>query len=74
MTIATYGGTRVADRPLKPRKHPSSIYRTVQNLGAIVELDDGDVYHRVWEYREEIRSLVESAEYAIESCVDRIQH
>ncbi len=37
-------------------------------------MDQGDVSFRVRKYRDELRALVESAEFALESFADRIQH
>ncbi len=43
-------------------------------MGEIIDLEDGQISYRARKYREEIRALVESAEYAIESYADRLQH
>ncbi|WP_323172874.1 DNA-binding protein [Natrialba sp. PRR66] len=73
-TVATDGGSTVDELAEQLGKHPATIYRAIQDLGEIFELDQGDVSFRVRKYREELRALVESAEYAIESFADRIQH
>ncbi|ELY97902.1 DUF7845 domain-containing protein [Natrialba asiatica] len=72
--VATDGGSTVDELAEQLGKHPATIYRAIQDLGEIFELDQGDVSFRVRKYREELRALVESAEYAIESFADRIQH
>jgi len=53
---------------------PATIYRAINDLGEVLELDQGDISFRARKYREELRALVESAEYAIESYADRMQH
>ncbi|MBZ6495632.1 DNA-binding protein [Natrinema longum] len=73
-TIATDGGATVDDLADQLGKHPATIYRAINDLGDILELDQGDVSFRARKYREELRALVESAEYAIESYADRMQH
>ncbi|ELZ11923.1 hypothetical protein C478_12155 [Natrinema thermotolerans DSM 11552] len=73
-TVATDGGGTVDDLADQLGKHPATIYRAISDLGEILELDRGDVSFRARKYREELRSLVESAEYAIESYADRMQH
>jgi len=73
-TVATDGGATVDDLADQLGKHPATIYRAINDLGDILELDQGDVSFRARKYREELRALVESAEYAIESFADRIQH
>jgi methyl-accepting chemotaxis protein len=55
-------------------KHPATIYRAIEDLGDVLELEQGDVSFRVRKYRDELRALVESAEYAIGNYTDRIQH
>ena len=72
--VATEGGATVDGLADQLEKHPATIYRAIQNLGNVLELDQGDVSFRARKYREELRALVESAEYAIESYADRIQH
>ncbi|WP_247729577.1 DNA-binding protein [Halovivax limisalsi] len=72
-TVATDGGRRVDDLADQLGKHPATIYRAIKDLGEIVQLDDGQVSYRARKYREEIRALVESAEYAIDSYADRMQ-
>ncbi|AGB17368.1 hypothetical protein Halru_2797 [Halovivax ruber XH-70] len=72
-TIATDGGQRVGDLADTLGKHPATIYRAIQELGELVELDSGHVSYRARKFQEEIRALVESAEYAIESTADRLQ-
>ncbi|WP_455449796.1 DUF7845 domain-containing protein [Natrinema thermotolerans] len=73
-TVATDGGGTVDDLADQLGKHPATIYRAISDLGEILELDRGDVSFRARKYREELRALVESAEYAIESYADRMQH
>ncbi|WP_222915034.1 DNA-binding protein [Natrinema sp. SYSU A 869] len=73
-TVATDGGATVDDLADQLGKHPATIYRAINDLGEIFELDQGDVSFRARKYREELRALVESAEYAIESYADRMQH
>ncbi|RQG94071.1 DUF7845 domain-containing protein [Natrarchaeobius chitinivorans] len=73
-TVATDGGATVDDLADELGKHPATIYRAIEDLDEILKLDRGDVSFRVRKYREELRALVESAEYAIESFADRIQH
>ncbi|WP_137289031.1 DUF7845 domain-containing protein [Natronorubrum halophilum] len=73
-TVATDGGATVDDLADQLGKHPATIYRAIQDLGEIFELDQGDVSFRARKYREELRALAESAEYAIESYADRMQH
>ncbi len=72
--VAVDGGSTVDDLADQLGKHPATIYRAIEDLGDILELDQGDVSFRVRKYRDELRALVESAEYAIESFADRIQH
>ncbi|OIB57437.1 DNA-binding protein [Natrialba sp. SSL1] len=72
--VATDGGSTVDELADQLGKHPATIYRAIQDLDDILELDQGEVSFRVRKYREELRALVESAEYAIESFADRIQH
>ncbi|WP_254861725.1 DNA-binding protein [Halovivax gelatinilyticus] len=71
--VATDGGARVGDLAEELGKHPATIYRAIQDLGDIIQLDAGQVSYRARKYREEIRALVESAEYAIDSYADRMQ-
>ncbi|WP_408957257.1 DNA-binding protein [Natrinema sp. 74] len=73
-TVATDGGATVDGLADQLGKHPATIYRAINDLGEVLELDQGDVSFRARKYREELRSLVESAEYAIESYGDRMQH
>jgi len=73
-SVATDGGATVDDLADQLGKHPATIYRAINDLGDILELDQGDVSFRARKYREELRALVESAEYAIESYADRMQH
>jgi hypothetical protein len=73
-TVATDGGGTVDDLADELGKHPATIYRAINDLGEVLELDQGDVSFRARKYREELRALVESAEYAIESYADRMQH
>jgi hypothetical protein len=73
-TVATDGGATVDGLADQLGKHPATIYRAISDLGEILELDQGDVSFRARKYREELRALVESAEYAIESYADRMQH
>ncbi|ELY50622.1 DUF7845 domain-containing protein [Natronorubrum bangense] len=73
-TVATDGGGTVDDLADQLGKHPATIYRAIQDLGDIFELDQGQISFRARKYREELRGLVESAEYAIESYADRMQH
>ncbi|WP_255193964.1 DNA-binding protein [Natronobeatus ordinarius] len=72
--VATDGGADVDELADQLGKHPATIYRAITDLGEIVDLEDGHVSYRVRKYREEIRALVESAEYAIDSYADRLQH
>ncbi|MFP9192994.1 DNA-binding protein [Natrialbaceae archaeon A-CW1-1] len=72
--VATDGGAYVEDVADDLGKHPSTIYRAIEQLGEIIDLEDGQISYRARKYREEIRALVESAEYAIESYADRLQH
>ncbi|MFC6716257.1 DNA-binding protein [Natrialbaceae archaeon GCM10025810] len=72
--VATDGGGYVDELADELGKHPATIYRAISDLGDILELDDGSVSFRARKYREELRALIESAEYAIESYADRIQH
>ncbi|RQG87024.1 DNA-binding protein [Natrarchaeobius halalkaliphilus] len=71
---ATDGGTTVDDLADELGKHPATIYRAIEELDEILTLDQGHVSFRVRKYHEELRKLVESAEYAIEGFADRIQH
>ncbi|WP_226006602.1 DNA-binding protein [Natrinema salinisoli] len=73
-TVATDGGATVDGLADQLGKHPATIYRAINDLGEILELDHGDISFRARKYREELRALVESAEYAIESYADRMQH
>ncbi|WP_276255613.1 DNA-binding protein [Halomontanus rarus] len=73
-SVATDGGSTVDDLADQLGKHPATIYRAINDLGDILELDQGDVSFRARKYQQELRALVESAEYAIESYADRIQH
>ncbi|QCS44097.1 DNA-binding protein [Natrinema versiforme] len=73
-TVATDGGATVDDLADQLGKHPATIYRAIEDLGEVLDLDQGDVSFRARKYREELRALVESAEYAIESYADRMQH
>ncbi|QCS42655.1 DNA-binding protein [Natrinema versiforme] len=73
-TVATDGGATVDGLADELGKHPATIYRAIKDLGEVLELDQGDVSFRARKYREELRALVESAEYAIESYADRMQH
>ncbi|TYL38172.1 DNA-binding protein [Natronococcus pandeyae] len=73
-SVATDGGSTVDDLADQLGKHPATIYRAIEDLGDILELDQGDVSFRVRKYRDELRALVENAEYAIENYADRIQH
>ncbi|MDS0475268.1 DNA-binding protein [Natrinema sp. 1APR25-10V2] len=73
-TVATDGGSTVDGLADQLGKHPATIYRAINDLGEVLELDQGDVSFRARKYREELRALVESAEYAIESYADRMQH
>ncbi|AEH38874.1 DUF7845 domain-containing protein [Halopiger xanaduensis] len=73
-TVATDGGGTVDELADELGKHPSTIYRAIEDLGDILELDQGEISFRARKYQEELRALVESAEYAIESFADRIQH
>ncbi|WP_255193023.1 DNA-binding protein [Natronobeatus ordinarius] len=72
--VATDGGADVDELADQLGKHPATIYRAITDLGEIVDLEEGHVSYRVRKYREEIRALVESAEYAIDSYADRLQH
>ena len=73
-TVATDGGATIDDLADELGKHPATIYRAINDLGEVLELDQGDISFRARKYREELRALVESAEYAIESYADRMQH
>ncbi|ELY64701.1 DUF7845 domain-containing protein [Natrinema versiforme] len=73
-TVATDGGATVDGLADELGKHPATIYRAIEDLGEVLDLDQGDVSFRARKYREELRALVESAEYAIESYADRMQH
>jgi len=73
-TVATDGGSTVDGLADELGKHPATIYRAISDLGEVLELDQGDVSFQARKYREELRALVESAEYAIESYADRMQH
>lgn len=73
-TVAADGGATVDDLADQLGKHPATIYRAIEDLGEVLDLDQGDVSFRARKYREELRALVESAEYAIESYADRMQH
>ncbi|QLK25125.1 DNA-binding protein [Natrinema zhouii] len=73
-TVATDGGSTIDGLADELGKHPATIYRAINDLGEVLELDQGDVSFRARKYREELRALVESAEYAIESYADRMQH
>ncbi|AFZ71416.1 DUF7845 domain-containing protein [Natronobacterium gregoryi] len=73
-TVATDGGGNVDDLADELGKHPATIYRAIEDLDEILELDQGEISFRARKYQEELRALVESAEYAIESYADRIQH
>ncbi|MFC7212891.1 DNA-binding protein [Saliphagus sp. GCM10025334] len=72
--VSTDGGVTVDDLADELGKHPSTIYRAIEELGELLDLENGQVSYRARKYREEIRALVESAEYGIESYADRIQH
>ncbi len=73
-TVVIDGGATVNDLAAQLEKHPATIYRAIEDLGEVLDLDQGDVLFRAQKYREELRALVESAEYAIESYADRMQH
>ncbi|AEH35961.1 DUF7845 domain-containing protein [Halopiger xanaduensis] len=73
-TVATDGSGTVDGLADELGKHPATIYRAIEDLGDILELDQGEISFRARKYQEELRALVESAEYAIESFADRIQH
>ncbi|SDR44887.1 hypothetical protein SAMN04489842_4126 [Natronobacterium texcoconense] len=73
-TVATNGGATVDGLADELGKHPATIYRAIKDLDEILELDQGEISFRARKYQEELRALVESAEYAIESYADRIQH
>ncbi|GAB3678881.1 DUF7845 domain-containing protein [Halopiger thermotolerans] len=73
-TVATDGGGTVDGLADELGKHPATIYRAIEDLGDILEIDQGEISFRARKYQEELRALVESAEYAIESFADRIQH
>ncbi|MFC4436993.1 MULTISPECIES: DUF7845 domain-containing protein [Natrialbaceae] len=73
-SVATDGGSTVDGLADQLGKHPATIYRAIEDLGDVLELDQGDISFRVRKYRDELRALVESAEYAIENYADRIQH
>ncbi len=73
-TVATDGHGTVDGLADELGKHPATIYRAIEDLGDILELDQGEISFRARKYQEELRALVESAEYAIESFADRIQH
>ncbi|AHG00332.1 hypothetical protein HALLA_17535 [Halostagnicola larsenii XH-48] len=73
-TVATDGGSTIDDLVDQLGKHPATIYRAIEDLDDILELDQGDVSFRARKYRDELRALVESAEYAIGSYADRMQH
>ncbi|MFP8957172.1 DNA-binding protein [Natrialbaceae archaeon A-CW3] len=72
--VATDGGATVEDLAEQLGNHPATIYRAINDLGEILDLENGQVSYRARKYREEIRALVESAEYGIESYADRIHH
>jgi len=73
-SVATDGGADIQDLADELGRHPSTIYRAIQKMGEILDLEDGQVSYRARKYREEIRALVESAEYGIESYADRLHH
>ncbi|KDE56697.1 hypothetical protein EL22_25345 [Halostagnicola sp. A56] len=73
-TVATDGGSTIDALVDQLGKHPATIYRAIEDLDDILELDQGDISFRARKYREELRALVESAEYAIGSYADRMQH
>ena len=73
-TVATDGGSTINDLVDQLGKHPATIYRAIEDLDDILELDQGKISFRARKYRDELRALVESAEYAIGSYADRMQH
>lgn len=56
--VATDGGSTVDDLADQLGKHPATIYRAIENLGDILELEQGDVSFRMRKYRDELRGLV----------------
>lgn len=73
-SIATDGGKGVDELAEETGYHAATIYRAINALGEVLELDDGQVSYRARKYRDELRALVESAEFAIDSYADRMQH
>lgn len=72
--VATDGGQSVDDLEEKTGYHTATVYRAINGIGEILQLEDGHVSYRARKYREELRAIAESAESAIESYADRMQH
>ncbi|WP_324662423.1 DUF7845 domain-containing protein [Haloarcula sediminis] len=69
--LATDGGMHAEDLSDSTGLSISTIYRMLQRLDGVVESDNGHVQFVSQKIREEVRSLVESAEYAIENAAER---
>lgn len=69
--LATDGGMHTEDLADSTGLSVSTIYRMLQRLDGVVESDNGHVQFVSQKIREQVRSLVESAEYAIENAAER---
>lgn len=70
-TIATDGGGHVDDVADETGYSLSTIYRVLQQLDGVLESREGHVKFVTQKIAEEIRGIVQSAEYAIENAADR---
>lgn len=73
-TVAADGGQHVDDLAAETGFSISTIYRALQRLDGILESKQGHVRFASQKIAEEIRAIVQSAEYAIESAADRAAH
>jgi transposase len=69
--LATDGGMHAEELSESTGLSISTVYRMLQRLDGVVESDNGHVQFVSQKIREEVRSLVESAEYAIETAAER---
>lgn len=69
--VATDGGQHVEDLADETGYSLSTIYRALQQLDGVIESRDGHVQFVTQKIAEEIRGIVQSAEYAIENAADR---
>jgi len=73
-TVATDGGTDVDELADESGYSLSTIYRALDRLDGVLENRDGHVEFFSKKIAEEVRGIVQSAEYAIESAADRVSH